>query len=223
VRQLVPPSLDTAVSAFRDLTAEPAEGAATRARVLARAERQARRRGLARPVLAALVVTAVIFSSGVALTAAGLRWRAQPPAQLTEPAGDTPGARHAQRASRALRVVPPAREDVSAPAPRSDRADQERFAYERAHHAHFFADAPARALAAWDQYLATYPHGTFAPEARYNRALCLVRLGKFEPAATALRPFAAGRVGGYRRHEACLLLRWLSEQDAGIESASLCD
>src|SRR5262245_27427128 len=112
MRQLVPPSLDAAVSAFRDMTAEPAEGAATRARVLARAERQARRRGLARPALATFVVTAVIFSSGVALTAAGRRWRAQPPAQITEPAGDAPGARHAPPVSRALRVVPAARADV---------------------------------------------------------------------------------------------------------------
>ncbi len=221
MRQLPPPSLNAAVSAFREMTAEPAEGAATRARVLARAERQARLRGLARPILAALAVAAVIFSSGVALTAAGVRWRAEPAAAIADAPGDASAPRHAARVSRAVRVVPPLRETVVAPPP-ADRAAGERLAYERAHRAHFFADSPARALAAWDQYLAAYPHGTFAPEARYNRALCLVRLGQLAPAAKALRPFAVGRPGGYRRHEACLLLRWLSERGAADDLESSC-
>jgi len=221
MRQLPPPSLNAAVSAFRDMTAEPAEGAATRARVLARAERQARLRGLARPILAALAVAAVILSSGVALTAAGVRWRAQPAAEIADAPADTSAPRHAARVSRTVRVVPPLRETTVAPPP-ADRSEGERLAYERAHRAHFFTDSPARALAAWDQYLAAYPHGTFAPEARYNRALCLVRLGQLAPAANALRPFAAGRPGGYRHHEACLLLRWLSERGAADDPEPSC-
>jgi TolA-binding protein len=92
------------------------------------------------------------------------------------------------------------------------REDGERVAYERAHRAHFFADAPTRALAAWDEYLAAYPRGAFVPEARYNRALCLVRLGRTAAAARALKPFAASAAGGYRQREACLLLRWLAER-----------
>ena len=212
MRQLPPPSLNAAVSAFRDMTAEPAEGAATRARVLARAERQARLRGLARPILAALAVAAVILSSGVALTAAGVRWRAQPAAEISDAPAETSAPRHAARVSRTVRVVPPLRETTVA-SPPADRAEGERLAYERAHRAHFFTDSPAPALAAWDQYLAAYPHGTFAPEARYNRALCLVRLGRHADAVAALTPFARGDFGGYRRREAGDLLQALA--DAG--------
>jgi hypothetical protein len=50
--------------------------------------------------------------------------------------------------------------------------------------------------------LAAYPSGCFAPEARYNRALVLVRLGRRAEAREALRPFAAGELGGYRQREA---------------------
>ena len=187
----LPPSFDATVSAFRDLTAVQAEGAATRARVLARAEREARRRSLLRRTAMPLAIALAILFSGAALTAAGrslARARRRP---------DQPGRR-------ASRPRPPARNGrcVSfptlpadgAPPPQAVHRDEERLAYERAHRAHFFSDAPARALAAWDEYLAAHPHGTFAPEARYNRALCLVRLGKFVAAAEALHPFAAGRL-----------------------------
>ena len=44
----IPPSFDATVSAFREMTALPAEGDVTRARVLARAGREARRRSLLR-------------------------------------------------------------------------------------------------------------------------------------------------------------------------------
>jgi hypothetical protein len=63
-----------------------------------------------------------------------------------------------------------------------------------------------RALAAWDTYLRAAPGGALAPEARYNRALCLVRLRKLADARVALQPFANGREGGYRRGEARALL-----------------
>ena len=36
----------------------------------------------------------------------------------------------------------------------------------------------AAALAAWDTYLQQSPHGALAPEARWNRAICLVRLDR---------------------------------------------
>jgi len=80
--------------------------------------------------------------------------------------------------------------------------------YEEAHFAHFVRKDYAAALRAWDRYLAIGP-ATFTPEARYNRAIALVRLGRRDEAAAALRPFAAGEYGGYRTREATDLLRML--------------
>ncbi len=78
--------------------------------------------------------------------------------------------------------------------------------YETAHHAHFVIGDAQAALAAWDAYLAYAPDGRFALEARYNRALCLVRLQRWQEAQDALAPFASGAHGNYRRKEASALL-----------------
>ena len=213
-----PSSFDATISAFRDMTAMPAEGAATRARVLERAGRDARRRSLLKRIVPGIAVALVILSSGAALTAAVLRWRAPPSVRIEPPEAPPARAGHASKPTRAVPALVAADE---APRP-SARDDGERVAYERAHRAHFFADAPKRALAAWDEYLAAYPRGTFAPEARYNRALCLVRLGRGAAAAQALRPIAASGASGYRHREACLLLEWLAERDAGAGAEPTC-
>jgi hypothetical protein len=82
--------------------------------------------------------------------------------------------------------------------------------YREAHEAHFVKKDPASALPLWDRYLAAAgPSGRFALEARYNRAICLVRLGRRAEAKTALTPFANGDYGGYRRDEATQLLTTL--------------
>jgi hypothetical protein len=83
-----------------------------------------------------------------------------------------------------------------------DSAAAEESLYATAHRAHFVDHDPSRALASWDAYLAAYPHGRFALEAQYNRALSLVRLGRTGDARAALVPFADGTIGGYRQREA---------------------
>jgi tetratricopeptide (TPR) repeat protein len=65
---------------------------------------------------------------------------------------------------------------------------------------------PAEALAAWDAYLTAEPRGPLSVDARYGRALCLVRLGRKQEARTALEPFASGKYGTYRQSEARALL-----------------
>jgi hypothetical protein len=90
---------------------------------------------------------------------------------------------------------------------REERADPKLALYRIAHAAHFVDRDPARALAAWDAYLHAAPNGEFAPEARYNRALSLVRLGRAKEARSALEPFANGAYGGYRQAEASALLQ----------------
>ncbi|UJR83996.1 tetratricopeptide repeat protein [Sandaracinus amylolyticus] len=87
----------------------------------------------------------------------------------------------------------------------------ERRAYREAHALHFDARDPAGALGAWERYLDAYPSGRFALEARYNRALCLVRLGRDGEARDALTPFASGEHGSYRQREAAELVEALSE------------
>jgi hypothetical protein len=78
--------------------------------------------------------------------------------------------------------------------------------YKQAHRAHFEEQDYARALAGWDQYLARAPRGTFALEARYNRAIALQRLGNRAAAIEALQPFADGAYGRYRQEEARQLI-----------------
>ncbi|MBK7778704.1 MAG: tetratricopeptide repeat protein [Sandaracinaceae bacterium] len=96
------------------------------------------------------------------------------------------------------------------PAATAPVSDPDLALYREAHRAHFVQRDSRAALAAWDRYLAAHPRGSFALEARYNRALCLVRLGRHDAARQALAPFAAGDVGGgYRRTEASALLEAL--------------
>ncbi|MBX3211621.1 MAG: hypothetical protein KF850_06280 [Labilithrix sp.] len=92
------------------------------------------------------------------------------------------------------------------PAPAISAPDPHAALFAEAHRLHFSERAPARALAAWDRYLAVAPEGRFAPEARYNRALALVRLGRHVEAMPELAAFASGAHGSYRRDDAKALL-----------------
>jgi len=78
--------------------------------------------------------------------------------------------------------------------------------YRHARQLHFVEQKPGAALAAWDAYLAADPLGPLAIDARYDRALCLVRLGRSQEARAALEPFATGKYGSYRQNEARALL-----------------
>jgi TolA-binding protein len=203
-------SFAAAVRAFKELTAAGDEAAATRARVLAAAERTSRGHALPRrvslPTVAGLLV---ICTASLAGTTLAKRWTRPVAVALEESAPPAPprsgGGHHA------IVVIPPVTPAV-AEARASGPSDAESTAYGRAHRAHFDGSEPARALAAWDDYLRLYPSGAFAPEARFNRALCLVRLGRVADAERALRPFSEGRVDGYRRAEADRLLAWLRER-----------
>ncbi len=103
--------------------------------------------------------------------------------------------------------------ETAPPAP-PPRPDPHAALFEEAHRLHFIDRDPARALAAWDRYLVTAPNGRFAPEARYNRALALVRLGRVAEAKTELEAFAGGAYGSYRRDEAKALLGALAGDGA---------
>jgi hypothetical protein len=121
------------------------------------------------------------------------------PREPVAPAGESPVS--ARRPSPPREASRPSRQAAPDAA-----TDVEESLYADAHRAHFVARDPVAALRGWDAYLRTYPDGRFALEARYNRALTLVRLGQPTEARTALAPFADGSTGGYRQREARALL-----------------
>jgi hypothetical protein len=128
------------------------------------------------------------------------------------PAPSTPAPRVAPDGTPAPAAPPP---PSAAPVP-----SEARRLYERAHRAHFQTRDPSAALAAWDAYLSALPSApasdaAFATEAAYNRALCLVRLGRSGAARQALTPFAEGRYGVYRQAEARALLDALNGATQG--------
>jgi hypothetical protein len=110
-------------------------------------------------------------------------------------------------------VPAPASASASAPAPaveESDAGSIDLADYKRAHKLHFSEQNYAAALPAWETYLHDHPGGSFAVEARYNRAICLVKLGRNAEAKSALEPFAQEKVaGGYRQEQAKALLEVL--------------
>jgi hypothetical protein len=97
-----------------------------------------------------------------------------------------------------------------APVPSASAAfrDTDGDLYRLAHEAHFTSHDYGRALSGWDAYLRAAPRGRLSTEARYNRAICLLRLGRDAEARQALEPFASGKMG-YRQNEAQQLLNEL--------------
>jgi len=135
---------------------------------------------------------------------------APPPPPLAEPAPPAPLAAVAPAAPK----TQPATSSGHEPAPVASAPDPTFELYKAAHQAHFVDRDWARALGGWDAYLKAAPRGALAPEARYNRALCLLRLHRNDEARVALRPFADGHYGTYRREEAQKLIEALP---AGID------
>ena len=197
-------AMDASVEAYRREPAVDADGRATRVRVLVAAGGRVRRRALARhlAVVTAILVVAALTGSA-AWTAIG-RWRAARDVGATVVANPvvTPVA-----AALAPKAPGPPSSVVRSPPPKAT-VDEEAKAYGRAHAEHFVAGDAAGALGLWDAYLVRYPRGTFAPEARFNRALCLLRLGRRDEARAALGPFATGAFGRYRQQAARTLLDW---------------
>jgi TolA-binding protein len=99
----------------------------------------------------------------------------------------------------------------AAPSSSASFQDTDGDLYRLAHEAHFASHDYARALSGWDAYLRAAPRGRLATEARYNRAICLLRLGRNNEARLALSPFASGKMG-YRQNEAQLLLEELGAE-----------
>lgn len=211
--------------------------AATRSRVLESLDRSAarRRRGVGTAIAAIILGTGtlswavatgrmdnVMEAVGLAesvesVTAPIARTRPRRVATTPDVVPATPDAvpETPAPAPETVTAAAPAPEPAPGPAvtrrPLTDRERRERALFRTAHDLHFKQRDTVSALAAWDAYLATAPSGKLAVEARYNRALALVRLGMKAEAIAALAPFARGEVlpAGYRQRPARELLRAL--------------
>ena len=199
-------SLEASIAALRE-TGASTDGtlaATTRARVQRSLARRATRRR--RLVQSTLVVSVLLVSTLSWAWSTGrlpLPFRSAPEAAPEVTPEPTTAIEQV--------VAKPARVQV-APAPAPEQPAATEALYRAAHEAHFRGGDPAKALAAWDAYLAAEASGRFAIEARYNRALVLARLGRYADARTALAPFAAGEIeNGYRRDEANKLVERIDE------------
>lgn len=203
--------LDDAFAALREETRASSDAAATatRARLLLAATQRRRRTVLLR----VLVPIAAVLAVSSAWAAANGRW----PTFSSGPSETHETTRVPHRATDVPPVVAPVASSAPvafasvapsvAPRPSASEAiDREEMLYRAGHEAQFVTHDFGGALAAWDVYLAKHPRGRFAPEARYNRAIALLRLGRRDEARTVLRPFADGNTGGYRQKEAKELL-----------------
>lgn len=231
--------LDDAFRALREESsgARDDQAARTRAQVLLEASRRTRRRARARvvmlPLAAALIVGAAWAAQrgmfAPALAPSGIAKRVAPaptlsgiaagvaPAPAPTPSGIAEGVAPAPAPTPtpsgiAEPVAPTPAPSGSAVTAAAAARDAEGRLYQAAHDAHFVDRDPTRAIAAWDAYLARYPEGRFAPEAHYNRALMLIRAGRRDEGREALRPFADGRYGDYRRTESRALLEALGDR-----------
>jgi TolA-binding protein len=167
------------------------------------------------PAVIRALTHAVSFRSRVdgAKPSAAVRSGAPLPAQNAEPVPKAvEAAPSAVEAPQAPEVVEPKASAKPAPSAASSAAfrDADGDLYRLAHRAHFTEHDYARALEAWNAYLSAAPRGRFATEARYNRAICLVRLGRDAEARRALEPFVSGELG-YRQNEARQLVDELSK------------
>lgn len=133
------------------------------------------------------------------------------------PSSPTPAPTSAQlpvQPSVVVSAPPPAVPVAVIPAPQPSAADPNAPLFAEAHRLHFTEHDPAKAIPAWDRYLQAAPNGRFVPEAKYNRALAMIRVGRRAEAITELTAFAQGKYGNYRKQEAEALLEALAK-DAG--------
>lgn len=148
---------------------------------------------------------------------------------LSPPVEATPVASSPVEPAPAVTKRPPARREAppralssDVPAPSSTASfevtqavaspsNRDLMLYRRAHELHFGGGDQQRALAAWDAYLKAFPRGTFAPEARLNRAVCLAKLGRKAEAEGVLLEIERGRFGEDGRRQARKILGVLDE------------
>jgi hypothetical protein len=197
--------LDDAIVAARgiaDRATSADSGAATRLRIRETLARPARKRSMVLAIIAAMLFGSTAFAYFEIRNPSASPRSIPTPIAIPTP---TPAAIPIPTPTpapipTAIATPPPQ------PAPRRRTTpDAELAAYRIAHEAHFHGDDPAAALTAWDAYLAAYPGGNFAVDARYDRALALIKLQRYDDARAALAPFVAAPAGSYHQADAAKL------------------
>jgi hypothetical protein len=125
--------------------------------------------------------------------------------QSVETAGRLPESHPSEGRAAVAPLSAPARPDRPV-APPSDTERRALVAYREAERLQFTESNCAAALVAWDRFLPLAGSSPLAFDARYDRALCLLHLGKTAEARAALTPFASAAPGSYRQAEAQSLL-----------------
>lgn len=115
-----------------------------------------------------------------------VRIEAPPPVEASTSLGQAAEVSHVSSPPAARVEVSPAAEVSHAAQPPAVERDAELTLYAAAHRLHFVERDLARAVAAWDRYLAATPDGRLAPEARFNRLVALVKLERWDEAARAI-------------------------------------
>lgn len=115
-----------------------------------------------------------------------VRIEAPPPVEASTSLGQAAEVSHVPSPPAARVEVSPAAEVSHAAQPPAVERDAELTLYAAAHRLHFVERDLARAVAAWDRYLAATPDGRLAPEARFNRLVALVKLERWDEAARAI-------------------------------------
>lgn len=111
---------------------------------------------------------------------------------------------------------PPSREDRE----RTEEISEDHTSlllYRNAHRSQFSQGDCVSAIAGYELYLRLYAKGPFAVDARYNRGVCLIRMGRHQEAHDALLPFAQGRFGNYRKSESQRLLDAMTDSAESAE------
>lgn len=133
-----------------------------------------------------------------------------------------PAARMAVKSTRSPKSTPtersevapeltetPAKQAVAAPLPPALEAEIQ--AFRKADDLYRRVGDLRSAVSAYREYTRSYPAGRFVPEAKYNSALALLKLGRTTEARALLTPFADGAYGSYRQSAAQKLLDALHE------------
>ncbi|HEX2875922.1 MAG TPA: sigma-70 family RNA polymerase sigma factor [Polyangiaceae bacterium] len=138
---------------------------------------------------------------------------------LLPPAAPPPAVGHQSSAISLDEEQPTSAPGLASQAPPPAAEDPALERYRDAHRTHFGAGDPAAALVAWDRYLVDFPASSFAADARFNRALCLLRLGQSADARRALEAFAGAPPGSYRQRDAAALLEGMEAAAASLTAA----